>query len=266
MSSLERVVHWFNGYVQIAFLVVSLIITAVLFSSNLWVVGGIFLTAMLLFLFIGNSIRARFKKFISEREIGIVFFKLGNFDRFIGPGMHCIDVTQKEVVAKVEKFGKAEGSKKFRTKDGVFVDIEWESKYSFDFDKILEFKDKDKQINLAHALKSKTYGKVAGATQIALRKIIEGKTVYDIFQTPREEYCLDKLEQDISRRLQSLLLVADPDSILTESSGSVSIKEIRLSQKIEDAIEVACERYIYQDPKPFSLGTKRPPFSSRVSG
>lgn len=255
MTFLEYVAQMFNDFVQAILLCLSLAMSAFLvLSLNLWVAAIFVFILTVLFLVGIRWLRDKFSLFIKERELGVVFHKKGNFARFIKSGHHCIDSWQHEVKIILRRKGnKVVNELAFRTKEGIFVNVNYESKYEFDFDKLtnlhrgnLTVKQKDKLLDTIEAgLLVYPYGKVAGTTVGAVRAVIEQKMIRELYLTRNDDGLLSELANEMTEKLQ--LWLSGPDSILTEDSGKVTIKQISLPTRIEDALEEAYERKLYTE-------------------
>lgn len=264
MSILEEFIYWSKWYVQLIFGIFLLLVAALLFQRGYemegWVVLGV--TAVLWVAI--NLLRWRTMIFLNELEFGPVFHRNGNFDRFIGPGHHVVIPWFKELPIRLKiKGNKAIGEGYFRTKDGVFVIANWESKYHFDLKNLLSTTDKEKRIEHGHSIKKEPYGKVIGLTQLAIRRVIEKKTAENIYETREEALCLDNLEKEVEKELKTLLKVKEPGSILTDKSGAVSFKQLTFPHNIEQVIMEKIERDIYGSQKPFGMPVQRPSMRNR---
>lgn len=274
MSLLEKIAEFFNRTVQVVFAITSLLIITLLLSYRQWIWAGLVFVISTAVLMIVITLRQSFKTVIKEREIGIVFTKRGNFDRFLDSGVYCLDPRLRDIKNTLRvKGNKIREESTVRTKRGLTVTVKWEATYHFDKNALLEEIDKNDEaqkeelLDIVYGLLKTPYGKVLGLCHFGIRTVIEQKFVSNLYLVKKDEGLLSELSQAVTDFVQEKLGLtkasengeeqkkpapgekngAKKRQILTKDSGRVTIISITFPPKIEDAIEESFERFLYNN-------------------
>lgn len=194
---------------------------------------------------------------IGELEYGVVFFRNGNFSRFLESGWQTINPMTEQLTDRITKGSqKAQGTTHFRTKDGVPVDITWAVSFKINIANIRE----GIELKMARALPKSADKLVAGKVIQSLRHIVEQKSVWELYKVDASK----ELELQLCDQVNARLQLRHKEAFSSEGVApvparneaepiqglgpdpiplyDVQISEIKMPPRIEKALEIAHER------------------------
>lgn len=175
---------------------------------------------------------------LNEMEVGVIFWRDGNFSRFLQPGFHMINPFleyQESVITKAPQT--ASGTDKlFRSKEGIPVTVTWSTSFFIDVTKIKPGLEN----RLARALPKNAVNMVAGRTKHVLRHIIETKGIEELHGPGTIQSMEQEVRLMISQRMSHL-------GILEISAPDMKLGPIEMPSHVEAALEAAYERKLTVD-------------------
>ncbi|MCP4424384.1 MAG: hypothetical protein GY803_07835 [Chloroflexi bacterium] len=167
--------------------------------------GPAWLLAIVIGLLVVNFFRSLCIVHINEMEFGVVFYRNGNFSRFLGFGhgprakYHFINPFAERLESKITRGSqKANATTNVRTRDGVPVDITWAISFKVDTANILEVID----FKLARSLPKAAKNIVGGKAVQSLRHIVEQKYVAELYGVDASKKLERELCDQVNARLQ----------------------------------------------------------------
>ena len=200
---------------------------------------------------------------INEMEFGVVFFRNGNFSRFLKYGFglhekyHLINPFTERLESTITRGSqKAHTTTALRTRDGIPVEITWAVSFKIDTANIWEFID----YKMARALPKSAEKLVAGKVIQSLRHIVEQKYVAELYGVDASKKLERELCEQVNARLQlrHVEMLSDngvpavpprPEGKKNEGLGpddipwrDVHITAVKMPPDVEKAIEQDHER------------------------
>lgn len=168
-------------------------------------IGPLFLFALIVSVAIVVAVFRATYVHIGEMEFGVVFYRNGNFSRFLGFGFglkekyHFINPFTEKLESKITRGSqKARATTSLRTRDGIPVEISWVVDFKIDTANILKTID----YKMARALPKSAEKMVAGKVIQSLRHIVEQKYVAELYGVDACKKLERELCDQVNARLQ----------------------------------------------------------------
>jgi regulator of protease activity HflC (stomatin/prohibitin superfamily) len=205
---------------------------------------------------------------IGELEYGVVFYRNGDFARFLESGWQTINPLREKLTDRITKGSqKAHATTSFRTKDGIPVEITWSVSFKINIANIRE----SIQYKMARALPKSADKLVAGKAIQSLRHIVEQKSILELYRVDACKELELQLCDQVNARLQlrhkeafssngvAEIPPKDPNESISGLGPEpipwfdVQITEIRMPLRIEKALEIAHERRLQTETAAHAL-------------
>jgi regulator of protease activity HflC (stomatin/prohibitin superfamily) len=249
------------GFVSVSALLLTL------YQLSGWL-GPLFLLALVISLAVVTAVFRLTYVHIGELEYGVVFYRNGDFARFLESGWQTINPLREKLTDKITKGSqRAQGTTRFRTRDGVPVDITWYVSFKINIANIRE----GIELKMARALPKSADKLVAGKVIQSLRHIVEQKSVWELYQVDASKELELQLCAQINARLQlrhkeafsdngvAAVPSRNPDEPIQGLGPDpipwydVQIVEIKMPPRIEKALEIDHERRLQTETAAHAL-------------